>query len=222
MIYCISDIHGCYDEFMELLKKINFNENDTLYVLGDAIDRGPKSIETLQFIMQTSNVHFLIGNHEKMMLDYYDGNDIHENWNTRNGADPTKKQLKKMKKEEVDKILSYLRQTPFFYKVEVDGQNYRLVHAAVDPELSTVDQDPDFMVWAREEFFEKKGSDKFKVIFGHTPTMNWHKKSCQPWEDPVHKDKICIDGGCAYDGYLVALCLNDMKVVEVKGPDKEW
>ena len=216
MIYCISDIHGCYDEFMELLKEINFNENDTLYVLGDVIDRGPKPIETLRFIMQTPNVHFLIGNHEQMMLDHYDGNDIYENWNTRNGADTTKNQLKKMKKEEINEILSYLRQTPFFYKVKVNGQNYRLVHAAVDPGVSTAAQDPDFMVWAREEFFEKKGSDKFKVIFGHTPTMYWHKNSCHTWEDPVHNDKIGIDGGCAYNGCLIALCLNNMETFYVK------
>ena len=40
MTYCISDIHGCYDEFMALLEKIAFNPAaDTLYVLGDVIDR---------------------------------------------------------------------------------------------------------------------------------------------------------------------------------------
>lgn len=40
MHYVISDIHGCYNEYIKALKKVNFNDNDTLYVLGDCIDRG--------------------------------------------------------------------------------------------------------------------------------------------------------------------------------------
>ena len=44
MRYIISDIHGCYNEYMELLQKINFSDTDELYVLGDAIDRGPEPI----------------------------------------------------------------------------------------------------------------------------------------------------------------------------------
>ena len=69
MIYCISDIHGCYDEFTELLRKIDFSSDDTLYVLGDAIDRGPESIKCLRYIMGASNIHLLMGNHEQMMFD---------------------------------------------------------------------------------------------------------------------------------------------------------
>ena len=40
-VYVISDIHGNYDLFMELLKKIKLSGKDTLYVLGDVVDRGP-------------------------------------------------------------------------------------------------------------------------------------------------------------------------------------
>ena len=40
-IYAISDIHGCYDMFLEMLDKIQFDETrDTLYILGDIMDRG--------------------------------------------------------------------------------------------------------------------------------------------------------------------------------------
>ena len=40
MIYVISDLHGCYEEYIKMLELINFNGNDTLYVLGDICDRG--------------------------------------------------------------------------------------------------------------------------------------------------------------------------------------
>ena len=48
MDYVTGDIHGCFDKFMKLLKKIKFSEKDNLYIIGDVIDRGPKPIETLQ------------------------------------------------------------------------------------------------------------------------------------------------------------------------------
>ena len=44
MIYVISDIHGHYDEFMKMLKMIDFKDEDILYVLGDCIDKGSKSV----------------------------------------------------------------------------------------------------------------------------------------------------------------------------------
>ena len=46
-IYCISDIHGCFNEFQQMLELINFQESDELYILGDIIDRGPASAEML-------------------------------------------------------------------------------------------------------------------------------------------------------------------------------
>lgn len=67
MMYVISDIHGCYDQYMELLEKIMFSENDMLYILGDVVDRGPKSIEVLQDMMKRKNVIYIIGNHDYLM-----------------------------------------------------------------------------------------------------------------------------------------------------------
>ena len=49
--YVISDIHGEYDKFVELLDKIKLQDTDTLYILGDILDRGPHPIKTLLKIM---------------------------------------------------------------------------------------------------------------------------------------------------------------------------
>ena len=54
-VYVISDIHGNYDLFMELLKKIKFSGKDTLYVLGDVVDRGPHPIKVLHKLMEMPN-----------------------------------------------------------------------------------------------------------------------------------------------------------------------
>ena len=45
MIYVMSDIHGKYDKYIQMLKQIHFSEKDTMYILGDMIDRGEKGME---------------------------------------------------------------------------------------------------------------------------------------------------------------------------------
>ena len=66
MTYAISDIHGCYEEYIELLEIINFSEDDTLYILGDICDRGEKPMEIYNDIMARNNVIPLFGNHEHL------------------------------------------------------------------------------------------------------------------------------------------------------------
>lgn len=53
MIYVMSDIHGCYEEYMKLIKKINPTGDDTIYILGDILDKGPYPIEVWGCIIET-------------------------------------------------------------------------------------------------------------------------------------------------------------------------
>lgn len=68
--YAIGDIQGCYDELCALLNKIGFNHGtDTLWLTGDIVNRGPKSLEALQFCMQNeSSVRIVLGNHDLHLL----------------------------------------------------------------------------------------------------------------------------------------------------------
>ena len=68
-VYVMSDVHGLKDRYDRMME--NIHEEDTLYILGDVIDRGPDGIVILQDVMQRSNVKMLMGNHEYMMLQYY-------------------------------------------------------------------------------------------------------------------------------------------------------
>lgn len=67
--YVISDIHGEYGKFMELLDMIHFSDEDILYVLGDVVDRGKNPVKTLLKMMEMPNVIPIAGNHEQMMLE---------------------------------------------------------------------------------------------------------------------------------------------------------
>ena len=68
MIYVLSDIHGHETRFASIMKQINLQPEDTLYVLGDVIDRHPGGIRILRKIMAMPNAKMLLGNHEYMML----------------------------------------------------------------------------------------------------------------------------------------------------------
>ncbi|MEJ3959272.1 symmetrical bis(5'-nucleosyl)-tetraphosphatase [Brachymonas sp. G13] len=69
-IYCIGDIQGCHQAFEDLLQALDFSPSrDTLYVLGDLVNRGPDSVGVLRRMMQLEgSVHCLLGNHDIHLL----------------------------------------------------------------------------------------------------------------------------------------------------------
>src|SRR6056297_3454603 len=95
-IYAFTDIHGCYDEFIDLIDdKINPDKEDVIVLLGDYIDRGPDSkkvIDKIIIMMRSGyNIIPLSGNHENLMLNTLSGNfDDYILW-MQNGGDMTLK-----------------------------------------------------------------------------------------------------------------------------------
>ena len=72
--YAVGDIQGCFDELMQLLDMIQFNEDDTLWVAGDLVNRGPKSLETLRFLKSLGErAVIVLGNHDLHLLAVYYG-----------------------------------------------------------------------------------------------------------------------------------------------------
>lgn len=67
MICAASDLHGQWDKYQELVKRLALNDGENeLYLLGDLIDRGPGSCKILLDIRKRDNIHTLFGNHEYM------------------------------------------------------------------------------------------------------------------------------------------------------------
>lgn len=148
MTYVLSDIHGNLRRFESILKQINLQSDDTLYVLGDVVDRYPDGIKILRRIMKMPNVRMLIGNHEYMMLNAIghcrDAAEEKENTNWkqrrlwyRNGGHTTHEQLKHIRKEYRAKIFQFIRQLPANMEVEVNGIKYKLVHASPEENYMT-------------------------------------------------------------------------------------
>ena len=71
MRYVFSDIHGKYELFTRLLEKIRLSHQDTVYILGDVIDKGESSLKCLRLVTKLPDVKMILGNHEDMFLKYY-------------------------------------------------------------------------------------------------------------------------------------------------------
>lgn len=226
MIYVLSDIHGNRKRFDSILKQIRLQPEDTLYILGDVIDRHPEGIPILRQLMAMPNAKMLLGNHEYMMLralgqpydDNVDTGTALAHW-YHNGGQVTHNRLKRQRKTTRAQIIDYLLSLPLQYDVQVGDAHYKLVHAAAAEDFASND-DPrylnptHFAVWRRWEADQFPKHD-YTVVFGHTPTR--HYQDCIPMEI-WHKDGyIGIDCGCGYPegdphGRLCCLRLDDGKV----------
>ena len=72
--YAVGDIQGCYDELMQLLEMVQFSKKDTLWVAGDLVNRGPKSLETLRYLKSLGErAVIVLGNHDLHLLAVYYG-----------------------------------------------------------------------------------------------------------------------------------------------------
>lgn len=174
-LICLGDIHGCFDKFMSLWKKLEVTDNDLVIFLGDYIDRGTQAAETLKWILEQSkkkNFIFLRGNHEQMMLDTF-----HKRMNKLiwffNGGRTTISGLSELKSEDktyIEKVLDFVENLPLSYSIKVDGRIFFFCHAGVDSSKPLNEQTEDFLLWAREEFFDTYDGDAV-IIGGHSPVQ---------------------------------------------------
>lgn len=225
MIYVMADIHGNMRRFKSVMNQINLQPEDTLYVLGDVVDRYPDGIKILRMIMAMPNAKMLLGNHEYMMMNAIgNGQEATERllgdrakrlW-YRNGGQVTHEYLKRIRKSIREEVFSFLRQLPYNIDVDVNGVKYKLVHASPLENYMTsyyyssrYRSMAEFAVWERwnETMPVPEG---YVMIFGHTPTIHF---TCEePWSIWKCDEAIGIDCGSGYaDGRLACLRLDDMK-----------
>lgn len=199
--YCISDVHGHYSEFISLLEKIGFCGSDTLYVLGDIIDRGPDSLSMLDFATQTkrdySNIHYLIGNHEYMMNACLGRNSgtfsvsRTTEWYF-NGGKETAHIISKKRGPEwvINELIPWIDSLQFYATPNVEGQKWMLVHAGFDPIMygtklikpsnQVVEVANGFgvqnfhdMLWMRDDWLFSERLAPLPTVHGHTMTIGF-------------------------------------------------
>ena len=190
--YVFADIHGHVEPLRRALERINPTELDVFYCLGDMIDRGPSSLDTIKVIRALPNCTVLMGNHEQLALQALASDADMEAqfmWQI-NGGDATLAELKALSKEEYRELINWLQTLPLYVTVEIQGREFVLVHAGVKPngvpvptswdkaslEQYLSKQSENDLLWIREDFWQHptdfRASDAAYpiVICGHTPT----------------------------------------------------
>ncbi len=85
--FCVGDLHGEFSALERALDTIGFDpQRDRLFSVGDLIDRGPQSYRALEFLAQPW-FYAVRGNHEAMLLDALETENIDPDWIIRAGAD---------------------------------------------------------------------------------------------------------------------------------------
>lgn len=119
--YAIGDVQGCFDQLMELLDKLQFSpKQDTLWFVGDLVNRGPKSLEVLRYINNLPNKVVVLGNHDLHLLALVNGHPFKNHTVHDILSAPDCKEL-----------ADWLRQQPLMHYDK--NLNYAMVHAGIYP-----------------------------------------------------------------------------------------
>ncbi|MDO9106954.1 MAG: metallophosphoesterase family protein [Methylovulum sp.] len=218
-VYCIGDIHGRYDLLSALIEKIkqdaaDFSGQFVMVYLGDFIDRGLFSRDVIDFILGDVQADidyiYLRGNHEQTLLDFLQEDSVGRSWFTYGGQATLSSYgvaVAKIptKREDFLEIQSQLRnnlpETHYRFlagtRVSYTLGSYFFVHAGINPHYSLARQNPEDMLWIRDEFTAFKKPFEKIIVHGHTVTD----------EPELLPNRIGIDTGAYATGVLTCLVL---------------
>ena len=223
-VISIGDIHGQYEKFKDLWEKIGFHDEEDLVILhGDYIDRGDGSVAVLQcvksLVEQYKNVIALQGNHEDFMVDFFcdysldelAGRYVYHSW-LDNGGEITLKELKKLDRAEVYRLLKFAQELPLYADL---GECF-FVHAGVNPYGPSEDGD---YLWIRRAFLrDYKGRQR--VVAGHTPVQYIDGDCRVPLLLP--NNILLVDTGTALGCELSAVNVSDMTYIQSGAESVDW
>lgn len=214
-ILAVGDIHGMYEKLVSLMELMQFHPDDDLLIfLGDYIDRGPQSLECLDYVMTLNRQHperviCLRGNHEQMCLQYYkERSGMTDFYGTQysmwkdNGGNKTKRQFYRyLSRPELQKRLSWMQTLSTHYQV---GDFY-FCHAGIQPFIPLDKQKERDLLWIREAFYDLYDGRFGTIVIGHTPVQELLKKYWKDDQPPTTpqflENKIILcDTGAFIDG----------------------
>lgn len=208
--FVIGDVHGCALTLHQLLFQIlKIRRSDRIYLLGDLIDRGPRSKDVLDTLMRLRSAGYAIksvrGNHEEMLLHACRDRDSFRLWMLNGGAQT----LASFNVEDACEIpllyRNFIADLPYY----LEHDRFVLVHAGINWNAADPYADHETMLWSRNRPAHGNPPGNKRVICGHTslPLADIRKS--------LTTDCIALDGGCVYTqhpslGRLVALEIETM------------
>ena len=221
-VYAISDTHGMYNLWRQVIDSLD--ETDTLYMLGDAADRGHDGWKIIKEALADPRVVYIRGNHDQMLLDSWktEWRDNHL-WFS-NGGYETWDAL--MMDEKYEIYLAQLARTKLYHCYEnKEGKKIHLSHAGFTIREDGVLPRDGELLWDRDHIYydEFANEETEYVVHGHTYCMSTIFKELSVWtpEEVNINDswtvgryhggyKICIDGRCFGTGKIAILDLDTL------------
>ena len=155
--YAVGDLQGCFYSLQSLLEKIDFNSStDELWLVGDIINRGQGSLETLDWCYQNQdNLKIVLGNHDLHLLSVaFNQKKIMSSTDT---IEPI------LSSRHLNKYIEWMLSWPLIHK----DKDFLMVHAGLMPDWST----DDALDLAKEVMasLQKNPNDFFKSMYGNKP-----------------------------------------------------
>ena len=219
-VWAIGDVHGYADTLLTLLDSLNLSSRDRVVLLGDLVDRGPRSCEVIRIARENPQIFSVLGNHEEMMLNSFDVDNIETmtaqqtNWFYVGGRATNQSYIDEFTNSQgqiddfdlrmrVGKDLAWLDSLP--HHIVLD--DFRLVHAGYSPWDGDLDlQSTDTLMWIRGEFHNSitPVDEKRTVVFGHSTVLGFGLKQTEIWKSETELKNsrpaaIGIDS-CCYGG----------------------
>ena len=202
----IGDIHGCLDEFEELLERVCFKrEHDRLILVGDLINKGPNSLGVLKKAHEL-HCQVILGNHEDNFIR-----------SVRNPSSNSSQSFEKLKREmaqEFEFWFEWMEGLPTF----IEDETFLVVHAGLRPNYHPKETDKRILTRIRtwdglgENLFSEDDPPWFDLYHGDKLVIFGHWASLGPMVRPT---VICLDSGCVYGRQLTALILPERDIVQV-------
>ncbi len=226
----IGDVHGCFDELIELVTKLGYVAEAgvdgwtcrhplkrKLVFVGDLVDRGPGVVDVLRFVMQTyeqGSCYCVVGNHDDKLKRALEGRAVKVTHGLEISLDLLASQTDSFKQE----IIRFVEDLPSH--LVFDGGNLVVAHAGISEELIGIDSKetrayclygkstgehdeyglPIRYPWASEY------SGNARIVYGHTPNSE------PRWEN----NTMNIDTGCVFGGKLTSLSYPELKLTAIK------
>lgn len=229
----IGDVHGCADELQALLLHLGYDvrwegaEPDRRCLtrapsgrravfLGDYVDRGPKSLDTLRIVMAmvtSGRALGVLGNHDARFMRWLDGRNVQ----ITHGLAETAEQMRHVSAAFRHDVKRFLESLPFH--LWLDAGALAVAHAGIRRDMLglTTSATRAFCLYGdttgeRDEFgfpvrrnWAARYSGTTAIVYGHTPIMT------PEWVN----NTICIDTGCCFGGRLTALRWPERELVSV-------
>ena len=209
LTYAIGDVHGCLDKMLRLLELCDRHRGPrpARYVfLGDYVDRGPDSCDTVAMLIELqrgkpNEVICLCGNHDVMMLNAIasKGED-RLLWLAQGGAQTLESYGVGSSDEVPVDHYVWIGALPVWFD---DGLRF-FVHAGVNPARGLDEQVPDDLLWIREPFLSSSMDHGRFIVHGHT-----RLRSVVP---DLRSNRVNLDTGAVYGGPLTAAVFDNDQV----------